>query len=206
MKGPSLDCNRKAQVVKTLHESVRQQIEKRNRVYVTKANKGRKNVVFQPDDWVWVYMRKERFPAYRKSKLQPRGDGPFQILERINDNAYKVDLPCEYVVSATSINVSGITLFDVGDDSRSNPFEERGDDADQPYTKRNHANDPLEVPIGPITRARAKKLKKALNGLVQNIWSKMDLEGLGTFKEHEGHPLIHLVRVQEEPNSCGTRG
>ena len=31
-----------------------------------------------------------------------------------------------------------------------------------------------------------KKLKEALNGLVKNIWSKMDLEGLRTFKEHEG--------------------
>ena len=57
----SLDGNRKAQVVKTLHESVRQQIEKRNNVYATKANKGRKHVVFQPVDWVWVHMRKERF-------------------------------------------------------------------------------------------------------------------------------------------------
>ncbi|KAL3566435.1 hypothetical protein D5086_031850 [Populus alba] len=75
-------------------------------------------------------------------------------------------------------------------------------DGDQPNTKRNHANDPLEVSIGPITRARAKKLKEALNGLVQNLWSKMDLEGLGTFKEHEEQPLIHLVHVQEEPNSC----
>jgi len=34
------------------------------------------------------------------------------------------------------------------------------------------------VPIGTITRDRAKKLKEALNGLVQNMWSKMDLEGL----------------------------
>jgi hypothetical protein len=34
----------------------------------------------------------------------------------------------------------------------------------------------------------------------------MDLEWLGTFKEYEGQPLIHLVQVQEEPNSCGTRG
>jgi len=67
----SLDGNRKAQVVKTLHESVVQQIEKRNRVYATKANKGRKHVVFQPVDWVWVHMRKERFPVHRKSKLQP---------------------------------------------------------------------------------------------------------------------------------------
>jgi len=45
-------------------------------------------------------------------------------------------------------------------------------DADQPNTKLNYANYPLEVPIGPITRATAKKLKEALNGLVQNIWSK----------------------------------
>ena len=102
-------------------------------------------------------------------------------------------MPGEYGVSAT-FNVFDLTVFDVGDDSRSNPFEERGDDADQPNTKRSHANDPLEVPIGLITRARAKKLKEALNELIQNTWSKMDLEGLETFKEHE------------EPNSCGTRG
>jgi hypothetical protein len=64
----------------------------------------------------------------------------------------------------------------------------------------------LEVPIGPITRARTKKLKETLNGLVQNIWSKIDLERLGKFMEHEGQPLIHLVQVQEKLNSCGTRG
>jgi len=34
----------------------------------------------------------------------------------------------------------------------------------------------------------------------------MDLEGLGTFKEHEGQPLIHLIQVQEEWDSCGTSG
>jgi hypothetical protein len=103
-------------------------------------------------------------------------------------------LPGEYGVNAT-FNVSDLTLFDVDDDSRSNPFEERGDDADQPNTKHNHANDPLEVPIGPIIRAGAKKIKEALNRFVQNIWSKMDLEGFGTFKAHEGQPLIHLVQV-----------
>jgi hypothetical protein len=114
-------------------------------------------------------------------------------------------LSCEYSVT-TTFNVSDLTLFDIGDDSRSNPFEERGDDKDQPNTKRNHANDPLEVPIEPIIKARAKKLKEAWNGLVQNIWSKMNLEELRTSKEHERQPLIHLIQVQEEPNSCGTRG
>ena len=53
-------------MVRELHEGVRLQIEKKNRLYASKANKGRKLVVFQPGDWVWVHMRKERFPNQRK--------------------------------------------------------------------------------------------------------------------------------------------
>ena len=45
------------------------------------------------------------------------------MLERINDNAYKIDLPGEYNVSAT-FNVSDLSLFDVGSDSRLNLFED----------------------------------------------------------------------------------
>ena len=71
-------------------------------------------------------MRNERFPAYKKSKLQPQVDGPFQILERINENAYKVDLPGEYGVTAT-FNVCDLILFDVDDDLRSNLFKEIGE-------------------------------------------------------------------------------
>uniref|UniRef100_A0A2N9G165 Integrase catalytic domain-containing protein n=1 Tax=Fagus sylvatica TaxID=28930 RepID=A0A2N9G165_FAGSY len=156
----SLDGQKKAEMVKKLHESVRQHIEKKNEQYANKANKGRRQVIFEPGDWVWVHMRKERFPARRRSKLHPRGDGPFQVLERINDNAYKLDLPGEYNISAT-FNVSDLSLFDVGDDSRSNPFEERGNDENQQALLK----DPLHVPVGPITRARSKKIKEALNGL-----------------------------------------
>ena len=52
--------------------------------------------VFDPGDWVWLQIRKEWFPVQRRSKLFPTGDGRFQVLERINDNAYKLDLPGEY--------------------------------------------------------------------------------------------------------------
>ena len=61
-------------------------------------------------------MRKERFPKQRKSKLQPRRDLPFQVLERINDNAYRIDITCEYGVSS-SFNVVDLTPFVAGDDS-----------------------------------------------------------------------------------------
>ncbi|GKV11025.1 hypothetical protein SLEP1_g22314 [Rubroshorea leprosula] len=126
----SLDGNKKAEVVKQLHERVRQNIERRTEQYAKQANKGCKKVVFEPGDWVGVHMRKERFPAQRCSKLQPRGDGPFQVIARINDNAYKLELPGEYNVSAT-FNVSNLSPFDVGDDLRTNPFEERGNDENQ---------------------------------------------------------------------------
>ena len=75
-------------------------------------------------------MRKERFPARRQSKLHPRGDGPFQVLARINDNAYKLDLPGEYNISAT-FNIFDLSPFDVSDNSRTNPFEEEGNDENQ---------------------------------------------------------------------------
>ena len=53
-------------------------------------------------------MRKERFSAHRRSKLQSGDDGPFQVLARINDNAYKLDPLGEYNVSAT-FNVSNLS-------------------------------------------------------------------------------------------------
>ena len=55
----------KADYVKKLHERVNAQIEKRNESYARQANKGHKKVVFQPRDWVWVHMRKERFPKQK---------------------------------------------------------------------------------------------------------------------------------------------
>jgi len=77
-------------------------------------------------------LRKERFLGQRKSKLQPRGDDHFQVLERINDNAYKVDLPSEYGVSVT-LNVSDLSFLDVENyfqHLRANTFQERGNDVD----------------------------------------------------------------------------
>jgi hypothetical protein len=67
---------------------------------------------------VWIHLRKDRFPAQRKCKLNPRGDGPFKVLEKINNNAYKIDLPTEYGVS-TTFNVSDLSPY-------SGPFQEGG--------------------------------------------------------------------------------
>ena len=62
----------------------------------------------------------------------PRGDGFFQVLERINDNAYKIDLPPDHQVHNT-FNMCDLLPFDTieGDkfvNSRSNFFQDGEDD------------------------------------------------------------------------------
>ena len=167
MEHVNLDDKKKADFVKQIHEKARLNIERRTEQYATQANKGRRKLVFEPGDWVWLHMRKERFPVKRCSKLLPRGDDPFQVLERINDNAYKLDLLGKYDVSAT-FNVTDLSPFDVGDDLRANPFQEEGNDGDQDTASKNL----VQVPIWPVTRAQVKKFKDVLNGLIQELWAQ----------------------------------
>ena len=90
----------------------------------------RKKMVFQPGDLVWIHLRKECFPTKRKTKLMPKADGPFEVLERINDNAYKVNLPGEYGVSAT-FNVADLSPYledDYLDNLRANSLQQGEDD------------------------------------------------------------------------------
>ena len=126
-------------------------------------------------------MRKERFPTQRKSKLDARGDGPYQVLKRINDNAYIIDLPGEFGVSAT-FNVSDLSPFDFGTDSRTNPFQEGGDDVS---TTNNTKNDELALPQGPITRLRSKRLKEALQGFMKEYVEALQVHF--EVEEQSGH-------------------
>ena len=51
-------------------------------------------------------------------------------------------------------------------DSRSNPFEERGNDADHGGPTE---QDAFTLPSGPITRSKSKEIQKHLNGLIQKF-------------------------------------
>ena len=60
--------------------------------------------------WYWIHWRKENFPSKRKSKLKPRANDPFKVLERLNDNAYKVNFQGDYGVLIT-VNVAYLSPF-----------------------------------------------------------------------------------------------
>jgi len=93
-------------------------------------------------------LRKERFPTQRKYKLLPRGDGPFQVIRRINNNAYELDLPPSYNIS-NSFNVCDFSPFDVGFKNSWSNFLQEGEDDEGVTTS-------LEAPSRRITRIMSR--------------------------------------------------
>nr|GEZ90990.1 hypothetical protein [Tanacetum cinerariifolium] len=97
----------------------------------------------QSGDLDWIHLRKEHFPKGHFGKLKPRGDGPFRVLKKINDNAYIIELPGHYNVSVT-FNVADLSPYkgdsDDKPDSWSSLFQEREDDADAVNERVNVTN------------------------------------------------------------------
>ena len=122
----NMDFDKRISYMTKLHESTRATLEKHNEHQAAKMNKSKKRLVFQEGDLVWLHLRKDRFPNERNSKLKPRGDGPFKIIKRINDNAYKLDLPKDkYSVHAT---------FNVGDLSPFHGYPSDDEEANESWT------------------------------------------------------------------------
>jgi hypothetical protein len=59
--------------------------------------------------------------------------------------------------------------------------------------------DPLQVPDGPITRSRAKKIKEAMQRLVQSTWDEASKSPTIKVGLKEREPiLIHLIQAVED--------
>ncbi|GJR29277.1 transposon ty3-I gag-pol polyprotein [Tanacetum coccineum] len=128
--------------IKALHQLVHDKISKSNELIKYRHNKGCKHILFQPGDPVWVHFQKDRFPAKHRSKLSPRGEGPFKILTKVNDIAYKVDLPG--TPAAATFNVTDLQPYYDMDEPipslRANFLEAREDD------RYNPPQEPIDVP------------------------------------------------------------
>jgi len=116
--------------IQEFYKRVQSQIEKANEFYQSEANKHRKKALYQPGDLMWVHHIKDRFPS-KRNQVNAQANGPFEVLEKINDNAYKIDLLGDYGVSCT-FNVSDLKPYfedDKLENLKANSFLKGEDDA-----------------------------------------------------------------------------
>ena len=106
-----MDTSARATYLKKMHEETRSMIEHQVHHLASKLNINKSLMVFQPGDQAWIHLRKDRFPKERKSKLLPRADGPFKVLARYNDNAYKVDIPRDKYNVSDIFNVKDLAKY-----------------------------------------------------------------------------------------------
>ena len=97
-----------------IHEEVRFNMGQRAEQYETQANEGYQRLVFDLRGWIRLHMIKERFLIKRFSKLRTRIDGPSKIIKKIEENAYKLELPNDYNILPT-FNVKDLRPYHVGD-------------------------------------------------------------------------------------------
>jgi hypothetical protein len=109
-------------------------------------------------DLVWLHLRKDRFPNLRKSKLMPRAAGPFKVLEKMNDNAYKLELPAEFGMVSPTFNIADLKPYFGEEDelsSRTTSIQEGEDDEDITTVDTTTTHPHVQ---GPLTRAHARQL------------------------------------------------
>ena len=100
-------------------------------------------------------------------------------------------MPGEYNVSA-NFNVIDLSPFDVGKDLRSNPSQDEGNDEDIRDARNTH--DPIQVPVGLVTRYQAKRFKEDLNNLVQRVLQQEE----SVLTTEGGQRLVLLIKVDPE--------
>jgi len=180
---PHPDTAARVEQIKKVHQLVRSKIEKSNKAYQAQANKNKKKVVFQPGHLVWIHLKNERFPSKRKNKLMPRANGPFEVFERINDNAYKVDLPGDYRLSVT-FNVADLQAYHEDDylaDLRIKSSQQGEDDV-VPTTIDNEE--------GPTYQSRSNTSSK-VQALVQIVQER---QGSAHGLKNQNFPgFVHLI-------------
>ena len=96
--------------IQLVHQIVQEQLEKSQGKYKARHNKHHVDHQFQVSDEVWLHISKERLQGEGK-KVKPIRYGPFRNLEKIGDNAFRLDFP-SYMQIYVVVNVENLRLYE----------------------------------------------------------------------------------------------
>ncbi|KAE8676151.1 putative CCCH-type zinc finger family protein [Hibiscus syriacus] len=122
-----------AKYLRGIHEQVKQTIHESNTKYKTRVDNHRRQVLFDVGDFVWAVLTRDRFPVGEYNKLKDRKIGPCEVVQKINDNAYRLRLP-SHLKTSDVFNVKHLSHCFVDPDdttlnSRTSSFQPRATDA-----------------------------------------------------------------------------
>jgi hypothetical protein len=96
--------------IQEIHQAVQEQLERSQAKYKARHDKHRVEHSFQVGDQVWLYISKDRMQGEGK-KLKPIRYGPFKILDKIGENAFRLDLPA-YMQIYSVVNAENLRLYE----------------------------------------------------------------------------------------------
>ncbi|KAE8701689.1 hypothetical protein F3Y22_tig00110515pilonHSYRG00071 [Hibiscus syriacus] len=85
--------NEMAKYLRGIHGQVKHTIHESNTKYKTRVDSHRRQVLFDVGDFVWVVLTRDRFLVGEYNKLKDRKIRPYEVVQKINDNAYRLRLP-----------------------------------------------------------------------------------------------------------------
>ncbi|KAG2264906.1 hypothetical protein Bca52824_071985 [Brassica carinata] len=113
------------------HEQTTSNLATSTQIYKAAADTHRRRLLFEVGDLVLAVLTRDRMPAHSYNKLKAKKIGPLEVLERINDNAYRLQLPAD-ITTSDVFNVKYPSRYfppEQPSDSRSNPLHLGGPDA-----------------------------------------------------------------------------
>lgn len=82
-----------------IHAETSTNLQSSSQKYKAAVDIHRRLLIFNTCNLVWAVLTKDRMPSRAYNKLKAKKIGPLEVLERINDNAYRLSLPTDITTS-----------------------------------------------------------------------------------------------------------